>query len=106
MSYSHVLRFDAGNSKQKLNVCSVEIDEINELKALLRQIRLIFKVKVITILPLDKCEKTFTAKVSVQSSSSIYFYPIIRLLRELKTLAGKIVSIYETEYESERTLLL
>ena len=44
-------------------------------------------------------KKIFTTKVSIQSSNSTHSYPIIRLSREFKTLAGKIASIYETEYE-------
>ena len=42
-------------------------------------------------------EKIFTTKISLQSSNPTFSYPIIRLPRELKELAGRIASIYQTE---------
>jgi chemotaxis protein CheY-P-specific phosphatase CheC len=51
-------------------------------------------------------KKIFTTKVSIQSSNSTHSYPIIRLPRELKTLAGRIASIYETEYEGEQAFFV
>jgi hypothetical protein len=41
-------------------------------------------------------KKIFTTKVSLQSSNPTYSYPLIRLPRELKELAGQTVSIYQT----------
>jgi len=51
-------------------------------------------------------KKIFTTKTSIQSSNSTHSYPIIRLPREMKTLAGKIVSIYETECEGEQAFFV
>ena len=42
-------------------------------------------------------EKIFTTKISLQSSNPTFSYPIIRLPRELKELAGRIANIYQTE---------
>ena len=42
-------------------------------------------------------EKIFTTKISLQSSNPMFSYPIIRLPRELKELAGRIANIYQTE---------
>jgi hypothetical protein len=47
-------------------------------------------------------KKIFTTKVSVQSRNPTFSYPIIRLPRDLKELAGQIVNIYETEIEGVR----
>ncbi|HEX7515509.1 MAG TPA: hypothetical protein VF393_07985, partial [archaeon] len=44
-------------------------------------------------------EEIFTTKISLQSSNPTYPYPIIRLPRTLKRLAGETVSIYQTENE-------
>jgi hypothetical protein len=44
-------------------------------------------------------EKNFTTKVSLQSSNPTFSYPIIRLPRELKELAGRIANIYQTEID-------
>ena len=41
-------------------------------------------------------KKIFTTKISLQSSNPTYSYPIIRLPRTLKDLAGETVSIYQT----------
>jgi len=41
----------------------------------------------------------FTAKILLQSSNPTYSYPIIRLPRELKELAGRIANIYQTEID-------
>ena len=41
-------------------------------------------------------KKIFTTKISLQSSSPTYSYPIVRLPRTLKDLAGETVSIYQT----------
>ena len=46
--------------------------------------------------------KVFTTKISLQSHNPTFSYPIIRLPRDLKELAGQIVSIYETEIEGVR----
>ena len=51
-------------------------------------------------------KKIFTTKVSIQSSTPTHCYPIIRLPRELKTMAGKIVSVYETECEDEQAFFI
>jgi hypothetical protein len=42
-------------------------------------------------------KKIFTTKISLQSSNPTYSYPIIRLPRKLKDLAGETVAIYQTE---------
>jgi hypothetical protein len=42
-------------------------------------------------------KKIFTTKISLQSSNPTYSYPIIRLPRELKGLAGRIANVYQTE---------
>ena len=44
-------------------------------------------------------EKIFTTKISLQSSNPTFSYPIIRLLRELNGLAGRIANIYQTEID-------
>jgi len=44
-------------------------------------------------------KKIFTTKISLQSHNPTFSYPIIRLPRDLKELAGQIVNIYETEIE-------
>ena len=41
--------------------------------------------------------KIFTTKISLQSSNPTYSYPIIRLPRTLKSLAGEAVTVYQTE---------
>jgi hypothetical protein len=51
-------------------------------------------MKEITIM-----KKIFTTKVSLQSSNPTFSYPIIRLPRELKELAGRIVNVYQTEID-------
>jgi hypothetical protein len=47
-------------------------------------------------------EKIFTTKISLQSHNPTLSYPIIRLPRDLKELAGRIVNIYETEIDGIR----
>ena len=47
-------------------------------------------------------KKIFTTKISLQSRNPAFSYPIIRLPRDLKELAGQIVNIYETEIEGGR----
>ena len=42
-------------------------------------------------------KKIFTTKISLQSSNPTFSYPIIRLPRELKELAGRIANVYQTE---------
>jgi hypothetical protein len=42
-------------------------------------------------------KKIFTTKISLQSSNPTYSYPIVRLPRSLKGLAGETVTIYQTE---------
>jgi len=42
-------------------------------------------------------KKIFTTKISLQSSNPTFSYPIIRLPRELKELAGRIAIVYQTE---------
>ena len=42
-------------------------------------------------------KKIFTTKISLQSSNPAYSYPIIRLPRTLKNLAGETVTVYQTE---------
>jgi hypothetical protein len=42
-------------------------------------------------------EKIFTTKISLQSRNPRFSYPIIRLPRDLKELAGQTVNIYQTE---------
>ena len=42
-------------------------------------------------------KKIFTTKISLRSSNPTYSYPIIRLPRTLKKLAGEIVTIYQIE---------
>jgi hypothetical protein len=44
-------------------------------------------------------KKISTTKISIQSRNPTFSYPIIRLPRDLKELAGQIVNIYETEIE-------
>ena len=44
-------------------------------------------------------QKIFTTKISLQSSNPTFSYPIIRLPRELKELAGRIANIYQTEID-------
>jgi hypothetical protein len=44
-------------------------------------------------------KKIFTTKISLQSSNPTFSYPIIRLPRELKELAGRIANIYQTEID-------
>jgi hypothetical protein len=44
-------------------------------------------------------KKIFTTKISLQSSNPTFSYPIIRLPRELKELAGRIAAIYQTEID-------
>ena len=44
-------------------------------------------------------QKIFTTKISLQSSNPTFSYPIIRLPRELKELAGRIANVYKTEID-------
>jgi hypothetical protein len=44
-------------------------------------------------------KKIFTTKISLQSSNPTFSYPIIRLPRELKELAGRIANVYQTEID-------
>jgi hypothetical protein len=44
-------------------------------------------------------KKIFTTKISLQSSNPTFSYPIIRLPRELKELAGRIANVYRTEID-------
>jgi len=44
-------------------------------------------------------KKIFTTKISLQSSNPTFSYPIIRFPRELKELAGRVATIYQTEIE-------
>jgi hypothetical protein len=44
-------------------------------------------------------KKIFTTKISLQSSNPTFSYPIIRLPRELKALAGRIANVYQTEID-------
>ena len=44
-------------------------------------------------------KKIFTTKTSLQSSNPTFSYPIIRLPRELKELAGRIANVYKTEID-------
>jgi hypothetical protein len=47
-------------------------------------------------------KKIFTTKISLQSHNPTFSYPIIRLPRDLKELAGQIVKIYDTEINGVR----
>ena len=47
-------------------------------------------------------KKIFTTKISLQSHNPTFSYPIIRLPRDLKRLAGQIIDIYETEIDGVR----
>ena len=47
-------------------------------------------------------KRIFTTKISLQSRNPTFSYPIIRLPRDLRELAGQIVNIYETEMEGVR----
>jgi hypothetical protein len=44
-------------------------------------------------------EKISTTKISLQSSNPTFSYPIIRLPRELKELAGRTANVYQTEID-------
>ena len=44
-------------------------------------------------------KKIFTTKISLQSRNPTFSYPIIRLPRDLKELAGQIVNVYEIEID-------
>ena len=44
-------------------------------------------------------KKIFTTKISLQSPNPTFSYPIIRLPRELKELAGRIANIYQTQID-------
>jgi hypothetical protein len=44
-------------------------------------------------------KKIFTTKISLQSSNPTFSYPIIRLPRAHKELAGRIATIYQTEID-------
>ena len=44
-------------------------------------------------------KKISTTKISLQSRNPTFSYPIIRLPRDLKKLAGRIVNIYEIEID-------
>ena len=46
--------------------------------------------------------KIFTTKISLQSHDPTFSYPIIRLPRELKELAGHVASIYDGEINGFR----
>ena len=47
-------------------------------------------------------KKIFTTKISLQSRYPTFSYPLIRLPRDFKELAGQTVNIYETEIEGVR----
>ena len=47
-------------------------------------------------------KKIFTTKISLQSRNPTFSYPIIRLPRDFKELAGQIVNIYEIEIDGIR----
>ncbi len=44
-------------------------------------------------------KKIFTTRISLQSSNPKYSYPIIRLPRDLRGLAGETASVYQTEVD-------
>ena len=44
-------------------------------------------------------KKIFTTKISLQSSNPTFSYPIIRLPRERKELAGRIANVYEADID-------
>jgi hypothetical protein len=44
-------------------------------------------------------KKIFTTKISLQSSNPTFSYPIIRLPRDLKELAGRVANIYQAEID-------
>ena len=47
-------------------------------------------------------KKIFTTKISLQSHNPTFSYPIIRLPRELKELAGHVANIYDAEINGFR----
>ena len=51
-------------------------------------------------------EKIFTTKISLQSHKPALSYPIIRLPRDLKELAGQTANIYDAEIEGVRGLFV
>ena len=51
-------------------------------------------------------KKIFTTKISLQSSNPTFSYPIIRLPRDLKELAGRIVNVYQTEIDGVPSLVV
>jgi len=51
-------------------------------------------------------EKNFHQKISLQSHNPTFSYPIIRLPRALKELAGQTVNIYETEIKGIRGFIV
>jgi len=44
-------------------------------------------------------KKIFTTKISLQSSNPTFSYPIIRLPRKLKELAGRTANVYQTQID-------
>ena len=44
-------------------------------------------------------KKIFTTRISLQSANPKYSYPIIRLPRDLRGLAGETASVYQTELD-------
>jgi hypothetical protein len=51
-------------------------------------------------------KKIAVSKISIQSSNPQYSYPIVRLPRILKDLAGKKAQIFQTEYEDSLAFLV
>ena len=47
-----------------------------------------------------------THKISIQSSKTSHAYPIIRLPREFRELAGKSAEIYQTSYDDGIAFLM
>ena len=47
-------------------------------------------------------KKIFTTKISLQSRNPTFSYPIIRLPRDLKELAGQTVNVYEMQIDGIR----
>jgi len=46
--------------------------------------------------------RIFTTKVSLQSRNPTFSYPLVRLPRELKELAGRIVDVYDADIDGVR----
>src|SRR5271157_5715018 len=51
---------------------------------------------------MTRTKKISTTKISLQSRNPTFSYPIIRLPRDLKELAGQTVKIYETQIDGVR----